>query len=165
MLARSVLQTRSKIVACPACQARKVPMLTQTTHTNASARIIEASAVSNVPGVTPEPAWNAPCCAGLMIRAQPGAVSQALYRQARPMEYPSPQAAEPGPKHRTSWYGCLRNSSLGIVLESAGFDDGKYIQQVCGFSGAYGPGGLPSARTSWLSFIAGRSYAGLTESA
>ena len=56
MLARSALHTTSNMPTCPPCHARKVPSVTQITQTKASTITIEAIAVSNVVGVTPEPA-------------------------------------------------------------------------------------------------------------
>ena len=75
MLARSALHTTSKMPTCPSCQARKVPSVTQITHTKASTITTEAMAVSSVDEVTPEPAWNAASLSGCHGFASPPIVT------------------------------------------------------------------------------------------
>ncbi len=55
MLARSALHVRSNTPTCPSCQARKVPNVTQFTHTKASTSTTPAIPVSRVPGLMPDP--------------------------------------------------------------------------------------------------------------
>ena len=56
MLVRDAAQFRSNIPICPSCQARNDPTVTHITQTDAKTRTTLAIAVSNVPGLTPEPA-------------------------------------------------------------------------------------------------------------